>query len=240
MPTHSPLTPQIRPRCRFKSIRLAPTLPIQSSIPRGLSNPSSTSRPQLLRKLRTGLLRTRFTIPQPSPPSIQSSTTFSPPGSAFASTTSTPQPAGDDHSYFERVMLDMRQTMPNLSAPRAPPIIMPQYMFNPNSDQIFNAVTASTMPPFATSTFPLTDHVNPNQVLNPDFVTSRQNSLLTTNDASLFIFGESDGERRRRLWRLCRQDSANVTRGRHVRGSGWRSSVGCQPQPIWFLCSEIP
>jgi GATA-binding protein len=65
-------------------------------------------------------------------------------------------------------------------------------MFNPNSDQIFNAVTASTIPPFATSAFPLTDHVNPNQVLNPDFVTSRQNSLPTTNDAGLFIFGESD------------------------------------------------
>jgi GATA-binding protein len=124
--------------------------------------------------------------------SIQSSTTFSPPGSSFASTTSTPQLAGDDHSYFERAMLDMRQTMPNLSATRAPPIVMPQYMFNPNSDQIFNAVTAGTIPPFVTSTFPLADHVNPNQVLNPDFVTSRQNSLQTTNDGGLFIFGESD------------------------------------------------
>jgi GATA-binding protein len=65
-------------------------------------------------------------------------------------------------------------------------------MFNPNSDQIFNAVSTGSIPPFVTSTFPLADHVNPNQVLNPDFVTSRQNSLPTNNDGGLFIFGDND------------------------------------------------
>jgi GATA-binding protein, other eukaryote len=119
---------------------------------------------------------------------------YSPSGSAYQSTVSTPQPIPEgDQLYFDRPMVDMRQqAIQNINSQRSSlSMMMPsQYIFSSNADGMMNAVsTAAAMGQFPAPTF---DHVNPNQVLNSEYVASRQNSLPSASDNGLFLFGDSD------------------------------------------------
>ncbi|KAF2668942.1 hypothetical protein BT63DRAFT_413422 [Microthyrium microscopicum] len=129
--------------------------------------------------------------------SLNSTDFYSPPGSAYQSTVSTPQPIPEgEQMYFER-NVDIRQAMlQNMNSHRSSNLstmMQPQYIFNPNSEQLFSAVTSTgSMPHFPAATFPQPGHVNPTHVLNPEFAASRQNSLHAMNEAPLFTFGDSD------------------------------------------------
>jgi GATA-binding protein len=128
--------------------------------------------------------------------SLNSTDFYSPPGSAYHSTATTPQPIPEgDHIYFDR-SIDMRQqVLHNLNSQRSTltSMMQPHYVFNPSSDQMFSNVTTSgPMSHFSAPSFVQPGHVNPNQVLNPEFAASRQNSLHNINESSMFGFGDSD------------------------------------------------
>jgi GATA-binding protein, other eukaryote len=130
--------------------------------------------------------------------SLNSVDFYSPPGSAYQSTVSTPQPIPEgEQIYFDRPSVDMRQQAMHAFNPHRPSnlsnVMQPQYIFNPNSDQMFSAVTtASSMPQFAATSYPQPGHVNPTQVLNPEFTPNRGNNVQFTQDTNTFILGDSD------------------------------------------------
>ncbi|KAF2404268.1 hypothetical protein EJ06DRAFT_553177 [Trichodelitschia bisporula] len=128
--------------------------------------------------------------------SLNSTDFYSPPGSAYPSTVSTPQPIAEgEHMYFERhggqhaIHGFTPQRTTNLSNS-----MQPQYIFNPNSDQIFSAVTSTgPVPHFTASSFPQSRVVNPSHVLHPEYsnATCIGNPPASQHDA-VFTFGDSD------------------------------------------------
>ncbi|KAF2839782.1 hypothetical protein M501DRAFT_1010815 [Patellaria atrata CBS 101060] len=135
--------------------------------------------------------------------SLNSADYYSPPGSAFPSAVSTPQPIAEssEHMYFERGM-DMKHPsqMQAFGAHRPSGLsnsMQAQYIFNPAGDSLFSAVT-SVGPPvhFPAPAFHPPGHVDPNQVLQGDFsVASRTPGIPVTRHDNMFTFGaDSDGE----------------------------------------------
>ena len=131
--------------------------------------------------------------------SLNSTDYYSPPGSAYPSTSSTPQPIHEnDHMYFEHNAMDIRARRQMQSyGPSRPSNLsssmQPQYIYNPNSESMFSAVTASgPTPNFNAAAFSLQQHVNPSQVLHPEFSSSHPNG---TRNEHIFSFGaDSDNE----------------------------------------------
>lgn len=132
--------------------------------------------------------------------SLNSTDYYSPPGSAYPSTVSTPQPMQESEQlYFDRTGVDIRsQQAIHAFNPHRPSNIarsmQPQYIFNPNGDQLFSAVTTTgAMPPFSAPSFP--NHVNPSQVLHNDFVIGPQaNGLPIRPSEGMFTFGADSDE----------------------------------------------
>ncbi|KAI9721311.1 MAG: hypothetical protein M1812_002473 [Candelaria pacifica] len=134
--------------------------------------------------------------------SLNSADYYSPPGSAFPSTVSTPQPTADgERMYFENGSIDLRQQRPmpkyasnrpsNLSSSMAP-----QYAYNPTHEPIFGAVScagpSSTYPPPG---FSLQQHVDPSQVLQLGYSSSRSPGVhLTHTDTGFTFGGDSDND----------------------------------------------
>ena len=135
--------------------------------------------------------------------SINSAEYYSPPGSAHPSATSTPQPLYDnEHLYFGRQNADMRHQRPmqtyssnrpsNLSTS-----MQPQYLYNPTSEAVFNAVTTGASTSAASFTGPAfsMQHVNPSQVLQPEYSSTQQHAMNVPRNDNVFSFGEdSDNE----------------------------------------------
>ena len=100
--------------------------------------------------------------------SLNSGDFVSPPGSAFPSQVSTPQPVPENEQmFFDRPSNDMRQqAMHNFNAQRAGtlPMVNPQsYMFNTTSDQLSGPLATSTsMGQYAT-----TMAFNPSNIVIP-------------------------------------------------------------------------
>ena len=130
----------------------------------------------------------------------------SPPGSAHPSSASTPQPLYDnDPIYFNRQNTDVRNQRPmqNYASNIRPTNIsssMPaqQYIYNPTQASMFSAVTSTgpgavasyTAPPYA-----MQQHVDPSQVLHPEFSTAQSHGMNVTGTENMFTFGEdSDNE----------------------------------------------
>ena len=117
---------------------------------------------------------------------------YSPPGSAYPSATSTPQPLQDNERlYFERHQRPMHgypTTRPsNLSN------IQPQYIYSPNNESIFSAVTTASAglgaPAFSMQ------HINPSHVLNPAYTASHSSAADAARQEAMFAFGvDSDNE----------------------------------------------
>jgi GATA-binding protein, other eukaryote len=133
--------------------------------------------------------------------SLGSNTDFySPPGSAYQSTVSTPQPIPEgEQMYFERsATIPMRQqAMQNLNSQRTSGLQammqqhQPQYIFNPNPEGIFTPLTTGDLSLFPTPVAPA-NHVNPSQVLNPEFMASRQNSMASLDSRQMFLFPDDE------------------------------------------------
>lgn len=138
--------------------------------------------------------------------SLNSSDYYSPPGSNFPSTVSTPQPLHEnEHIFFDRHHVDVRQqrSVPNYSANRPSNLstsMQPQYIYNPNNESMFSAVpntgSASTSysnpPPYSMQQ---QQHVNPSQVLHPEYATSQSPAVNSARQENMFSFGgDSDNE----------------------------------------------
>ncbi|MCJ1476118.1 hypothetical protein MMC13_004783 [Lambiella insularis] len=134
--------------------------------------------------------------------SIASADYYSPTGSGFPSTSSTPQPLHDnEHMYFDHNTMEMRHQRPtqNYAVNRPSNLsntMQPQYIYNPHNESMFSPVTsAGPMQHFNASGFSVQQHIDPSQVLHPEFSTSRSPALPITRNENMFAFGaDSDNE----------------------------------------------
>ncbi|KAK5149042.1 hypothetical protein LTR04_000153 [Oleoguttula sp. CCFEE 6159] len=150
--------------------------------------------------------------PTSMPSSINSTDHYSPPGSAYPSTASTPQPMQDgDHMYFDpqsRMEFKQQRPMHRLGHPRGfhynqtanfSSSMQPQYIFNPNNasdDSVFSAVTSAGPSSFPGSVYSIGSHVDPTQVLQAEYSNaSVSDGLQMPRPDNMFTFGaDSDGE----------------------------------------------
>lgn len=135
--------------------------------------------------------------------SINSAEYYSPPGSAHPSATSTPQPLYDnEHLYFGRQNADMRHQRPmqNYSSNRPSNLstsMQPHYLYNPSNEAMYNAVTSGASTSAASFTGPAfsIQHVNPSQVLHPEYSNAQPHGMNVPRNENMFTFGEdSDNE----------------------------------------------
>ncbi|KAI9701300.1 MAG: hypothetical protein M1836_001970 [Candelina mexicana] len=134
--------------------------------------------------------------------SINSADYYSPPGSAFPSTVSTPQPIAEgERMYFDNGSMDMRhqRSLPKFTSNRPSNLsrsMASQYIYNPNQDPIFSAASsAGPSSSIPSSGFPLQQHVDPSQVLQQGYPSSRSPGVhLTRNDTAFTFGGDSDNE----------------------------------------------
>ena len=123
---------------------------------------------------------------------------YSPPGSAHPSATSTPQPLYDnEHLYFGRQNADMRHQRPmqNYSSNRPSNLstsMQSHYLYNPTNEAMFNAVTSSASASAANFTAPAfsMQHVNPSQVLHPEYTNTQPHGINMPRNETMFSFGE--------------------------------------------------
>lgn len=123
----------------------------------------------------------------------------SPPGSAFPSAVSTPQPNLDDNQmYFESGLINAQpqRSMPRFASPLSmgmPNSMQPSQMFNPGSNGMFgtnHGGGSGIHSQFNSPAFSMPQHVNPNQVLQGEpamFGVPRHDAMFT-------LPGDSDNE----------------------------------------------
>ena len=132
--------------------------------------------------------------------SLNSTDYYSPPGSVFPSTASTPQPSHEnDHVYFDHNAMDLRyhRPLPAYSSNRPSNLsnsMQPPYMYDPNQEHTYNAVTsAGPLQSYNASTYSM-QHVNPSQVLHPEYSSSQSPGMPIARSDKPFSFGgDSDG-----------------------------------------------
>ncbi|KKY22431.1 putative gata transcriptional activator [Diplodia seriata] len=98
----------------------------------------------------------------------------SPPGSAYPSTVSTPQPIPEGEQIFfgDRSGMEIRGRMGSFNPPHNNlSSSMQPFMFNPTAgDSLFNNVSAAgPPPPFSAHSYHQSNHVDPNQIVHPNF-----------------------------------------------------------------------
>lgn len=137
------------------------------------------------------------------PPPQSASTLHSPPGSAYHSTVSTPQPIPEGEQMFFGSQLHPHQSMPTYhqQAPHLPQNIaqQQQFVFNPSGDSMFSAISASAPSHggFNQPTFQMPGHLDPSSVMPNDFQPS---SMPMSRNEAMFTFGgDSDGEDEERM-----------------------------------------
>ena len=127
--------------------------------------------------------------------SLNSSDYYSPPGSAYPSATSTPQPLQDsERVYFERHQRPMQGYATNRTSNLSN--MQPQYIYSPSNDSMFNAVTAASTGSanLSAPSFSM-QHINPSHVLNPTYPASHSPALEAARQEGIFSFGtDSDNE----------------------------------------------
>ncbi|KAL8628087.1 hypothetical protein Q9189_006223 [Teloschistes chrysophthalmus] len=127
--------------------------------------------------------------------SLNSSDYYSPPGSAHPSTASTPQPYDNEHMYFERHQRAVQNYASNRPSNLAN-AVPTQYIYSPNESSIFSPVTSAgtSATTYNTSTVSM-QHINPSQVLHPNFSNASTSTMTQTRHENMFSFGpESDNE----------------------------------------------
>ncbi|KAL1648111.1 Sodium- and chloride-dependent GABA transporter 1 [Diplodia intermedia] len=119
----------------------------------------------------------------------------SPPGSAYPSTVSTPQPIPEGEQIFfgDRSGMEIRGRMGSFNPPHNNlSSSMQPFMFNPTaSDSLFNNVSAAgPPPPFAAHSYHQSNHVDPNQIVHPNFShPGRSPSMDLSRNDNIFQFG---------------------------------------------------
>ncbi|KAK4987540.1 Sodium- and chloride-dependent GABA transporter 1 [Elasticomyces elasticus] len=146
----------------------------------------------------THMFNTAISMPQP----INPNNYYSPPGSAYPSTVSTPQPIPEGDQIFFNVpgALDLRHqgSMPTFGHPQQQQHslnqMQPQYVFNPNGESQFSAITtAGASPSFTQQSFPILGHIDPSQVLPGEF--HQANGMQLSRHENMFAFGgDSDND----------------------------------------------
>lgn len=133
--------------------------------------------------------------------SLNSTEFYSPSGSAYPSTASTPQPLLDgDQMFFDAGAMDPRMQRPltngNVSRPSNLSVSMgAHYGYAPNGDAMFNQMHVAGSAPFGSSAFSMQQHVNPSQVLQHDYSDTRSPvASLPKNDGAFTFGGDSDND----------------------------------------------
>jgi len=132
--------------------------------------------------------------------SLTSNDYYSPPGSAYPSAVSTPQPIPENEQMYFQHGMEMRQPRPhqfshgpsNLSNSLAP-----QYMYNANGGAMFTAVTSAgpTNSSFTApgGSFGMAQHIDPSQVFQPEHP-ARSPGVQMTHENMFTFGGDSDNE----------------------------------------------
>ncbi|KAF2745940.1 hypothetical protein M011DRAFT_495404 [Sporormia fimetaria CBS 119925] len=135
--------------------------------------------------------------------SLNSTDFYSPPGSAFPSAVSTPQPIAEGaEMYFDRSGMDIRGPQTgNYSSHRPSNLsnsMQAQYIFNPNGtgDSMFSPVTnVNTSTSFPAPAFGQQGHVDPSNVFHNNLPFRQQESMQIHKTENMFTFGaDSDNE----------------------------------------------
>lgn len=136
--------------------------------------------------------------------SLPSGDFYSPPGSAHPSSASTPQALYDNEQvYFgpQASAIPNRRSTPNYPVNRPSTISssMPQqYIYNPTQTSMFSAVTSAASVPatsYAAPPYAMQQHIDPSQVLHPEYPQSQPRAMNAGQNESIFGFGdESDNE----------------------------------------------
>lgn len=144
------------------------------------------------------MYHTQSSMPPPGVSSFQS-----PSGSAYPSTVSTPQPIpegeqmffGNSHLHHGSVPnFQQLQQRPQLQQQMPLRTSQQQFVFNPNSESMFSALSASAPShTFNQPTFHVPDHLDPSNVMSNDFHTSGNTAM--PRHENMFTFGaDSDNE----------------------------------------------
>jgi GATA-binding protein, other eukaryote len=129
---------------------------------------------------------------------LNSNDYYSPPGSAYPSAVSTPQPIPENQDvYFQQRGIDMRHQRPHIFSHGPSSLsnsMAPQYMYNANGGPMFTAVTAGGQSnSFTPRYFGMTQHIDPSQIFQSDHP-ARPPGVHMGNE-NMFSFGaDSDGD----------------------------------------------
>ena len=126
----------------------------------------------------------------------------SPPGSAHPSSASTPQPLYDNETmFFGRQQPQQRmQSYSNMRPSNLSNSVPQQYVYNPTQPSVFSAVTSAGAGPgpattYAAPAYSMQQHVDPAQVLHPEYSNPQTHGITATGTENMFSFGEeSDNE----------------------------------------------
>ncbi|KAL8657236.1 MAG: hypothetical protein Q9226_002112 [Calogaya cf. arnoldii] len=127
--------------------------------------------------------------------SLNSSDYYSPPSSAHPSTASTPQPYDSERLFFDR----QQRAMQNYATSRPSNLsnnVQTQYIYSPNEPSLFSPVSSAGLsaPQHGPPTFSMR-HINPSQVLHPNFSNASAPTMTQTRQNNIFSFGaDSDNE----------------------------------------------
>lgn len=131
------------------------------------------------------------------PPQGASTSLQSPPGSAYPSTVSTPQPIPEGETMFFGSQMHPHQSVPSFQPPHHQipqnSAQQQQFVFNPNSDTLFSAIsTSAPSHGFHQPQFQMPGHLDPTNIMPTDFQPS---SLPIARHEAMFTFGgDSDNE----------------------------------------------
>lgn len=130
--------------------------------------------------------------------SLNSNDYYSPPGSAYPSAVSTPQPIAENEQMYFQHGMDMRHQRPHQFSHGPSSLsnsMAPQYMYNTNGGSMFTAVTSAGPSNSFTApgSFGMTQHIDPSQVFQADH--SARSPAGQMGHENMFTFGgESDNE----------------------------------------------
>ncbi|PVH80179.1 hypothetical protein DL98DRAFT_208559 [Cadophora sp. DSE1049] len=136
--------------------------------------------------------------PMPSS-SLNSNDYYSPPGSAYPSAVSTPQPIPENEQmYFPQHGMDMRHQRPHTFSHGPSSLsnsMAPQYMYNANGSSMFTQVTSAGPSNSFTSpaSFGMAQHIDPSQVFQPEHP-ARSPGVHMGHENMFSFGGDSDNE----------------------------------------------
>ena len=148
--------------------------------------------------MNSGGFSNMYGMPTSMPQSQAPSSFHSPVGSTFHSTVSTPQPMPEEQMYFGQQHQTHYGSMPNFSqhhgqTPSHGSMPQQQYVFNPNGESMFSALTSASQPSsFSQSAFQMPSNFD-SQHMRHDF--GGPSSLPFGRTENMFTFGaDSDND----------------------------------------------